>query len=155
MELGLSLKAQAIRLMPRAYPLKFRQRILFSDIDGLGHLNNGAAGRYFEEARAELNRAVFAAASADPPPVLMLVSTTLEYLAEGRYPGEADVLSGVWSVGRTSLVYAHTLLQDGACLALSEAVMVRTLAGQPAPLADREREALGLLQLLHQEDPER
>lgn len=131
------------------FPLGYRQRILFADVDVAAHLNNGALGRYFEEGRAEINRSVFGPRSDTDAaaPQLMLVRLTLEYLAQGRYPGEVEIRTGFRHTGRSSLDYRQAVFQDGNCLAVAESVMVKTVGGRSVPLSDSEQETAARLRV--------
>ena len=127
------------------YPIRFDHRVLYGDVDALGHLNNVAIGRLFEEGRSQANRRVFAD-HGDGQPRAVLASITIEYLAPGSYPGDVQVGTAIAWVGTSSIVHRQALLQDGACLAVAEAVMVKVSSGRSAPLSNIERAAAGELQ---------
>jgi acyl-CoA thioester hydrolase len=129
------------------YPVSFRHHVLFGDVDALGHLNNVAIGRLFEEGRSQANRWIFPVREdgTRQAPVA-LASIAMEYLAMGRYPGEVQIYTGIARVGTSSIVHRQALFQDGACLAVAEAVMVKVSAGRSASLSEAERAEAGELQ---------
>jgi acyl-CoA thioester hydrolase len=148
----LRLRDDAARQLEDTYPLRYTQRLLFSDVDALRHLNNGAVARFFEEGRAEANLLIFRAANAlmaDGTQSTVLARLTLEFLREGHYPGDVQVCSGIASIGTTSITHAHAAFQNGACIAIAEAVMVKFIAGQAVPLSDQERSAIAALMIRH------
>ena len=148
--MAVGLKDDTARQIADRYPLRFTTRILYSDMDAFRHLNNGATGRYFEEGRAELNMRVFGVdCMIDPPGGLrMLFATvTVDYVRQAHYPGEAEIATSVTRIGGSSYVVAQAAFQDGQCLALAEAVMVKAIDGRPTLLGDTERATMqGLLQ---------
>jgi acyl-CoA thioester hydrolase len=146
----LRLKDEQARQLAPTYPLHYTQRVLFSDVDALRHLNNGAIARYFEEGRAQANLMIFPASSEltpRTPEMNVLVRLVVEFLKEGRYPGEVEICSGISSIATSSIVHAHGAFQDGACLAVAEAIMVKSVDERPVPLSDQERSAVGQLMI--------
>ena len=127
------LAEQSARLDGGNYPLRFGYRSLFSDMDANRHLNNGTIGRVLEEGRAELHHSVFkrpAGTGAGSGSTLLLVTITIEFLREGRYPGSVEVATGVTRVGTSSFGLAQAAFQDGACIALADCVMVKAAHGR-------------------------
>jgi len=148
----MSLKDDVARQSIALYPLRFRTRILYADMDAFRHLNNGATGRYLEEGRAAVNMTVFGTqCMIDPQDGLQLLfaTVTVDYVRQAHYPGEVEIGSGISRIGGSSYVIAQAAFQDGTCFALGEAVMVKALDGKPAPLTPAEREGMQplLLQL--------
>jgi acyl-CoA thioester hydrolase len=142
------LKDDSMRQLTSTYPLRYTQRLLYSDMDALRHLNNGAIARFFEEGRAAANLRIFGGRDelrTGHPQTTVLARLVIEFLKEGRYPGQVEVCSGIASLGTTSIVHAHAAFQDGACLAVAEAVMVKSVEGRATPLSEREREMVGTL----------
>ena len=141
----MALKDDVARQDIELYPLRFRTRILYSDMDAFRHLNNGATGRYLEEGRAAINMTVFGTqCMIDPQDGLQLLfaTVTVDYVRQAHYPGEVEVGSGISRIGGSSYVIAQAAFQDGICFALGEAVMVKAIDGNPAPLTPAEREAM-------------
>jgi acyl-CoA thioester hydrolase len=71
----------------------------------------------------------------------LLAAIAIEYVAQGYYPGEVEIGSGVARIGRTSFAVAHAAFQNGRCIALAESRMVKALGGRPEPLNEAERSA--------------
>ncbi len=138
-------KHDPARLIADNYPVRFEARLLFRDMDALRHLNNGATGAYFEEARATLNSLVFGVERMlNPPPglQLLLVSNNMDFLQQAYYPGQVDIGSAIIKIGNSSYTQAHAGFQNGVCFALAEAVMVKARYGRPEALTEAERGAL-------------
>jgi acyl-CoA thioester hydrolase len=136
-----SLRDDIWRTESASYPSRFLHRILFADVDAFRHLNNGALARFFEEGRVSANARIFSVPSvlALEGHGIVLARLTAEFLREGRYPGEIEVCTSISEVGRSSFTHAQAALQDGVCIALTEAVMVKSIGGKPAALGHGER----------------
>jgi acyl-CoA thioester hydrolase len=148
----MSLKDDPRRLVAETYPIRFEQRILYSDMDGFRHLNNGATGRYFEEGRATFNMRVFGVGCMiDPPPGLQILfaNVTIDFVRQAHYPGTVEIATGASRVGHSSYVLAQAAFQNGECFALAEAVMVKAIDGRPMPLGEEERSVIARLMLVH------
>ena len=135
------LSEQAARLDVESYPVRFTYRTLFSDMDTNRHLNNVAFGRLFEEGRVELHRRVFGLTET-PGLTMMLVTITIEFLAEARYPGSVEVATAVARAGGSSFTLDQAVYKDERCVALANCVMVKAVAGRPVALTEAERERL-------------
>ncbi len=146
----MSLKDDPHRLVPGTYPIRFEQRILYSDMDGFRHLNNGATGRYFEEGRATMNVQLFGVdCMIDPPPgqQILFANVTIDFVRQAHYPGMVEIATGASRVGGSSYILAQAAFQHGECFALAEAVMVKAMHGRPIPLSESERAILSTLML--------
>ena len=127
------------------YPMTFRHRILYSDMDGFRHLNNGATGRYFEEGRSELNMRVFGeGCMTDPPEGLQILfaSLKIDFLAQAYYPGTVEIASAVSRVGNSSWNIVQAAFQNSKCFATADAVMVKARNGKSEKLSDEEKQIL-------------
>jgi acyl-CoA thioester hydrolase len=114
-------------------------------MDAFRHLNNGAAGRYFEEARAAVNMQVFGSASLtapSPDEQLLLVRLQLQFLRQAYYPGTVQIGTAVQRIGTSSWTCVHAAFQDGQRFATCESVMVKARRGKSAALDPNERAAL-------------
>ena len=141
----MSLKDELARLEPANYPMRFTTRVLYSDMDAFRHLNNGATGRYFEEARATLNILVFGVdCMIDPQDGLQLLfaSTQMDFLAQAHYPGEVEICGGIVRIGNSSFTQAQAGFQGQKCFALAQGVMVKAHHGKPMALTEAERAAM-------------
>jgi acyl-CoA thioester hydrolase len=130
----------AARLLRASYPFSIPIRMLWGDVDMLGHVNNVALGRCLEEARVAMFREMFAGTSAfDGSARLMLASLSVTYLAETLYPGEVEVAACVASVGRSSLRELAAIFQNGRCTVLADAVVVHATRDGPQPIGEDAR----------------
>ena len=128
-----------------AYPISIGLRTSFADMDAFRHINNGATGRYFEEARADLNMRVFGqGVMVDPQDGLQLLfaRVIIDYLAQIHYPGSVDIATAIAHVGTSSYTMQQALFQNGQCCALSTSTLVKARHGRPDPLTEAEREGL-------------
>lgn len=136
------LRDEAWRLNAKSYPLTFKIRASFGDMDSFRHLNNVALARYLEEARAALNMQIFgvnALVSPDASLQLLVAGVVIDYVSQGRYPGQVDVATGILRVGHRSFTHAAALFQEGDCIALSDSVMVHAIDGISCPIPDLTR----------------
>jgi acyl-CoA thioester hydrolase len=146
----MSLKNDPHRLVLANYPVRFTTRVLYSDMDAFRHVNNGATGRYFEEARASLSIRVFGVESLINPPeglIVLFAGTVMDYLAQAYYPGEVEIGSAITKIGTSSFTQAQAAFQGGKCFALAQAAMVKSLHGKAEPLTEAERAAMRGLML--------
>lgn len=145
------LAEQSARLHAGHYPARFSYRSVYSDMDMNRHLNNGTFGRLFEEGRADLHHRILGGPTTPGTasgPTLLLATTTMEFLREGRYPGSMEITTAVTRAGQSSFRLAQAAFQDGACVALADCVMVKAARDPgvgPVPLTETEREALAKL----------
>jgi acyl-CoA thioester hydrolase len=112
-------------------------------MDAIGHVNNVAIARFFEEGRATLNRMIDGLLPAGAPRRMVLVHVEIDYLAEVVYPGEVRLGIGVHRIGRTSIAHRAGLFQNGKPVAVSRSVDVHTVAGRSGavPLCEEHRAA--------------
>lgn len=83
-----------------------RIAIRWGDMDALGHVNNTAYFRYFEQARVEMfDELGFAVALGGTGPVIINAHCT--FLKQLRYPGDVDVISYAGAPGRSSFEMLH------------------------------------------------
>lgn len=146
----MSLKDDPRRLIADTYPIRFETRILYADMDGFRHLNNGATGRYFEEGRATFNMRVFGVGCMiDPPPghQLLFANVTIDFVRQAHYPGSVEIATGCSRIGNSSYVLSQAAFQNGECFALADAVMVKAHDGRPTPLNEAERAIVAQLML--------
>jgi len=73
---------------------------------------------------------------------ILIAHQSIDYLREGTYPGALEVGVGVLRIGRSSYRYGMAMFQDGACISVSEAVLVYADAHGPAPLPEDYRQRL-------------
>jgi acyl-CoA thioester hydrolase len=139
------LREESWRLHVSRYPLVFDMRAAFSDMDSFGHLNNVALARMLEEGRANLQIELIGAHHLVHPGAglqLLMANIEIDYVSQGEYPGDVTVATAITQIGRSSIREAGGLFQGERCIALGDAVMVHTVGGRPAALADALRARL-------------
>jgi acyl-CoA thioester hydrolase len=125
------------------YPFVTPVLARYADVDPLWHINNVAIAQYFEETRISMLREILAMERvATPAGRLILARQSIDYVREGRYPGDLEARAAIGKVGRTSVTIVLALFQDEECVALSDAVLVRLDQHGPIPWTDDERKVL-------------
>ena len=135
---------EPFRLDPERYPLKVNVLARYADVDPLWHINNVAVAQYYEEARVSTTMLVMGGKRIGTPEGerILIAHQSIDYLREGTYPGALEVGIGVMRIGRSSFRYGMAMFQDGACISVSEAVLVYADAQGPAALPEAYRRRL-------------
>ena len=112
-------RPEAWRLDEKRYPHTDTIQTRFADIDVLGHINNVAMAGLFEAGRARFLRAsgVFGAREHR----VMLVAVEINYLAEGSYPEDVEIATGVARIGNRSWTLLSAAFQNGRAIATCDA----------------------------------
>jgi acyl-CoA thioester hydrolase len=137
-------KVAAERVEPDRYPLKVRILARYADVDPLWHINNVAIAQYYEEARVSASMTMMEGRripTGDGERIL-IAHQTIDYLREASYPGTLEIGIGVLRIGNSSYTYGMAMFQDGACVSVSDAVLVYANASGPARLPDGYRRRL-------------
>ena len=119
---------------PAAYPWRVELQTRFADLDVNFHLNNVAITRFFEETRIRFNWESITAGVPVERPRYLVAHIAVDYLGEGRYPLPVLMTYAVGDIGRSSFRCAMAMFQAGACIALSDSVLVYRGDAGPAPL---------------------
>ena len=127
------------RLTPAPYPVAITLATRFQDLDLNGHLNNVAFASLFESARVMLNRSVGGWADRPANERIMVAEVTITYLAEGHFPGDVTIASGIGRIGTSSWTILQAMFQDGACIATCDTVVVVRIDNRAAPMRDSLR----------------
>ena len=140
----MSLKAEAWRLDPAAYPIRLTIPTRYGDMESNAHLNNVAIARLFEETRVRFHYEIRAEGGDVSPGGVMIVHVSIDYLGEGEYPADVSSGVGVVALGRSSYRLAIGLFQHGRAIALAESVMVSIAEDRSggAPIPDALRALL-------------
>jgi acyl-CoA thioester hydrolase len=128
------------------YPLWHEIPTRFGDLDPLGHVNNVATVRLYEESRIWFNRRLQQHA-AEGLQRLVLAGMNVHYLAETQYPDPVEAGIGVARIGRSSYSLAQVLYQRGRCVGLADSTLVHAPATGVLPLPDAFRAALEAVRL--------
>lgn len=132
------------RLNLAVYPVVRLITTRVSDMDGYGHLNAVRLGQCYEDARATFYSSVLDYPGERRMPVVQL---TIRYLAEGFWPGDLQIGTGVSRIGNASFEVVQGLFQNERCLGLCETVLVHTVGAKSAPIPDPMRTALERLRV--------
>lgn len=127
------------------WPVAVEQRVQWGDMDALGHVNNARYLTWFETARISLfERVGLVGPSAKGAVGPILARIACDFRAPVVYPATVTCVCRVVSLGRTSFVLDHAVLQDGKAVAQGEGVIVVLdyESGQKVPLTDPLRAAL-------------
>ena len=138
------MKVAAERVEPGRYPLKVRILARYADVDPLWHINNVAIAQYYEEARVSASMTMMGGRripTGDGERIL-IAHQSIDYLREASYPGTLEIGIGVLRIGNSSYTYGMAMFQDGACVSVSDAVLVYADANGPARLPDAYRRRL-------------
>lgn len=123
-------------LDPAAYPHLCEVTTRFADLDPNQHINNVAMAAIIEDARLRFHMASGFAKAIPAEAQIMVVSLTIDYLAQAYYPHPLQVHSGVSSLGERSLRLRHLLTQNGRAVALAEATMVHVVGGKAVSIPE-------------------
>ena len=132
------------------YPVAESIQTRFQDMDINGHLNNVAFAALFETGRVMLNRQVRPWADRPKNERTMVAEVTIAYLAEGRFPGDVTISSGVGRIGTSSWTFLQAMHQNGRCIATCDTVIVCRTDEAAKPLRAELREALEALVIADQ-----
>lgn len=122
-----------------------RLAVRWGDMDALGHVNNAAYFRYFEQARIEWYAALGLGALGGTGAGMVIADAHAEFRRPVRYPAVLDVAMGGHSPGRSSFVSTYTIAADGELCTRGSArvVWVDAVSGRPVALPEAVRARLG------------
>jgi acyl-CoA thioester hydrolase len=126
-------KPQPWQLDPASYPFSHRTETRFADMDVLGHINNVSMAGLFEHGRGMFNHAIEVQRRAAGQRWL-IVSVSLDYIAEAHFPQHVDVASGILRIGNSSWDIASAAFQGGECKATCITTIVLTDANGPTAI---------------------
>lgn len=135
-------KPDSWRLDAASYPVSEDFQTRFQDMDINGHLNNVAFAALFESARVMLNRRVRPWGERPSNERTMVAEVTITYLAEGRFPGDVTITSGIGRIGTSSWTILQSMHQQGRCIATCDTVVVCRTDNEARPLRSELRAAL-------------
>lgn len=132
---------------PGEFPVRRELELIYADVDTVGHVNNVAIARYFQEARVLLFEALRATLPRDADLLVHLRRLEIDYLGQVLYPGRIEIAIRVDGLGTTSIRTASALYQGGSCAAraVSVDVAVDPTTRRPTALTGEQRAALAAL----------
>lgn len=113
------------RLLLESYPIRETVQTRYQDLDAMGHINNVAFAAMFENARVRFNWAL-GRMNRDDGFRAVVAMNAINYLAEGGYPADVEIATGVGHVGNRSWEVLAVMHQDGRAIATSDTVIVMT-----------------------------
>ena len=119
-------------LLPSRYAFRAEVTPRYSDLDPNGHINNLALAQAIEDGRvrmyAQLGRPLGSG--------LVVVSLTVDFLAEATHGDALHIHSGIAAIGRSSWTVGQLALQAGRPVAYATSVMLLMVDGAPALTSD-------------------
>lgn len=115
-----------VRLDPASYPVTVTLQTRFQDLDTMGHLNNVAYAALFESARIMFNHAFGRHARAGDPFRAVVARNEINYLAEGAYPEDVVISTGIGRIGTRSWDILALMEQGGRPIAVCDSTLVMT-----------------------------
>ena len=132
-------KPEAWRLDLASYPEVITTQTRFQDLDPNGHLNNVAFAALFENARVRSMLRPMQAEQRQSGDRTLVVSITINYLAEGSFPDDVTLATGIGHIGRSSWVIVQAMFQNGRCIATADSVIAMRNGEGAVPLPDALR----------------
>ena len=128
------------RLNLSAYPHSETIQTRFQDLDTLGHINNVAMAALFESGRVRFNEAMGLAGWAGHR--WLVARIEINYLAEGNFPADVEIATGIGEIGTRSWQILSTAFQHGFAIATCDAAIVMSGATGATRLPDDFRAGL-------------
>lgn len=118
-------------------------KVRFSDLDPLGHVNNNSVGQYFENARAFFFQEITPQWPLGDR-IFILGHIAIDFRRELHMPANLHIGTGVVSLGRTSMVLANALFRSDVGLAACESVsvLIDAKTRRPIPIPEDIRALL-------------
>ena len=110
------------RLDPAAYPHHDAIQTRFQDLDILGHINNVAWAALFETARVRFFGTLLGSMPGKNRG--LVANVEINYLAEGNFPGDLQMVHGIGQLGTRSWQALGLALQDGVPMATCDVTIV-------------------------------
>jgi acyl-CoA thioester hydrolase len=123
-------------LDPACYPHHAAVTTRYADMDPNNHINNVAMAAIIEDGRVRFHIESGNAKALPAGGQIMIVSLTIDYLAQAHYPLPISVHTGIAAIGSRSLRLRHLLVQEGRAVALAEGTAVFVLDGKAAVLPE-------------------
>jgi len=136
--------SDAVDLTNKAsFPFWYEEKLRFSDIDMLGHVNNVAYAALIESGRIAFFREGLGA-PLPPGALTVMVRIEIDYRAELHYPATVHIGSTLMRIGRTSLVIGSSVFRGDLCAATSVTtlVLIDSKTRRPVAIPDEARAVL-------------
>lgn len=113
------------RLDPDSYPVRETMPTRYQDLDAMGHINNVAFAALFETARVRFNW-VLGRFNRDDGFRAVVAMNAVNYLAEGSFPADVEIATGIGLIGTRSWEIHAVMHQHGRAIATCDTVLVMT-----------------------------
>ena len=113
------------RLLLESYPIRETVQTRYQDLDAMGHINNVAFAAMFENARVRFNWAI-GRLNRDDSFRAVVAMNAINYLAEGGFPADVEIATGIGHIGNRSWEILAVMHQDGRAIATCDTVIVMT-----------------------------
>ncbi|HEX8388095.1 MAG TPA: acyl-CoA thioesterase [Sphingomonas sp.] len=130
------------RLDRAAYPHMQTVQTRFQDMDVLGHINNVAFLSLFETARTKFNHELELWGRKFGGRRAVVASQEIHYLAEGSYPEDVEIATGIGHVGGRSWSILSAMFQEGRAIATCDVVIVMAKGDEGDGMPDAFRARL-------------
>ena len=130
------------RLSPDAYPYQDTIQTRFQDMDVLGHLNNVAFAALFETGRTRFNRETKLWGRSAGGRRAVVAQMEINYLAEGRFPDDVAMATGIGEIGGRSWQILAAMFQGGKPIATCDVTIVMDKDSSGGGLPDTFRAGL-------------
>ena len=136
----------AALLDPSRYSFDCEITTRLADTDVNSHLNNVALAALIEESRVRFN---VHAGLQEPLGThsAMVVSNSIDYLAQAFYPAPVRCLAAIAEIGRSSWTTVQLLIQGERVVVFARCVLVCVSAGRSSPLPEAVRSGLERLMI--------
>jgi acyl-CoA thioester hydrolase len=138
------------RLDLASYPVRETVPTRYGDLVAMGHINNVAFAGLFETARVRFNWTV-GHINRENGFRAVVAMNAVNYLAEGSFPADVEIATGIGKVGRRSWEILAVMHQNGRAIATCDTVLVMT-DPKDGSLPDDFRQALAAKTMLAQPD---
>ena len=108
----------------------------------LGHINNVAFAALFETGRTRFNREVKLWGREANGRRAVVAQMEINYLAEGHFPADVEIATGIGEIGNRSWQILATMFQQGKPIATCDVTIVMDKDESGAGLPDDFRTAL-------------
>ncbi|MEH3099028.1 acyl-CoA thioesterase [Sphingomonas adhaesiva] len=113
------------RLPLNRYPVRIVIPTRFQDLDAMGHINNVAFAALFEDARVRFNWSLGRLNRGDGFRAVV-ARNEVNYLAEGSYPEDVEIATGVGRIGTRSWDILAVMHQKDRAIATCDTTIVMT-----------------------------
>ncbi len=93
----------------------------YADMDALGHLNNAVYSTLFEAGRVAYVSRILADVTPQDAG-FVIVKLTVDFKAEGRYPGTASIATRIVRLGGSSMTFGQDITLSGKVIATGESI---------------------------------